>query len=69
VKHPIRLPQVQLDIEAWTESLLVGQEGTGRVTIEFDFKEWQPISYRPRLEGRKRRLTVGGKVVPSSPEL
>ena len=61
--HPIRRPDVQDDVERWTTEMLSANGGHGRICIEFDFKDWQPVSYRPVMEGRRRPLTGDGKRV------
>lgn len=37
--HPIEDAQLQADVRAWTVVIL-GVTGTGKVTLEFDFKDW-----------------------------
>jgi hypothetical protein len=56
--HPIRRPDVQELIEQYTADVLKASGGTGRVLVEFDFKEWRPISCRPVAgSGRRMELT------------
>ncbi len=57
-QHPLRRPEVLAEIERWTVEALRPNGGTGRVVVEFDFQEWRAISYRPIVEGRRRRLTA-----------
>lgn len=63
IEHPIRLEEVKAAIERWTAEQLAGNEGTGKVVIEFDFQDWKAVSYRPVFEGRKIRLTGSGRGV------
>lgn len=56
MSHPIRRPDVQADIEAYTQRVLAAENGTGRVIVEFDFKDGRAISYRPYSEGTRRSL-------------
>ncbi len=60
-KHPLRRPEVLAQLEQWTTEALRANDGTGRVVFEFDFQEWRAISYRPIVEGRRRRLTAEAK--------
>lgn len=38
--HPVEDHQFQSELRAWT-LLVLGRNGTGRVTVEFDFTEWR----------------------------
>jgi len=56
--HPIRHPEVQLEIERWTERLL--QEtgsATVEVTLEFNVKDRRFLGYRLGGAASRRLLT------------
>jgi len=53
-EHPIRRPEVQADIEAYTQKAL--ENGTGKITVELDFKEGHAISYRLSSDAARRTL-------------
>jgi hypothetical protein len=56
--HPIRRPDVHADVEAFTVQSLSPAGGTGKVLVEFDFKDWRAVSYRPIAEGVRRPLST-----------
>lgn len=43
------------DIEGWTELVLIKTGGTGKVFIEFDFKDWKCQGVRTGVESSTRR--------------
>jgi hypothetical protein len=55
--HPIRRPEVQEEIERFTREQLRLSGGTGRISIEFDFKGGRAVCWRPVAEGARRDLT------------
>lgn len=59
--HPIRRADVQADVERFTTDVLKSTGGTGKILVEFDFKEWRAMSYRPVLGGGARRDLTGPK--------
>ena len=62
--HPIRCPEVQADIERWTEKLL---EETGSATVEitisFDVRDRRFRSYRLGGAASRRLLTASEEPV------
>jgi hypothetical protein len=57
--HPIRSAEVQEAVEEWTQWQLARTRGTGKVTVEFDFKDGKPISFRPGFSGPRKPLRHG----------
>lgn len=57
--HPIRSPEVQADIERWTEKLLAETgSATIEVTLEFNVKDRRFLGYRLGGAASRRLLTA-----------
>jgi len=57
--HPIRLPEVQREIERWTERLLSETgSATVEVTLEFNIKDRRFLGYRLGGAASRRLLTA-----------
>jgi hypothetical protein len=66
MSHPIRRSEVQDEVERFTRTMLAETAGTGRILVEFDFKEWRVISWDRWGRGARRTLTTNGESVGSS---
>lgn len=57
-EHPVRRRDVQDAIERWTSAALAATDGTGRVSVEFDFHEWTAVQATPAHRGKRMPLTA-----------
>ena len=63
--HPIRRPEVQESVERWTALVLQEGGGTGRVAVEFDYKDGHYCGFS--VEGRQVKGRDGRKHLTARP--
>lgn len=56
-ENPLRRLDVQDDFAEVARMVLARSNGTGRVTVEFDFHNWSARSWRCIVEGGRKDLT------------